>query len=289
MCDMLVAEIQPGPHKIQSVESLHNDFAIKLDVGNNALHAAVSEGKKWDYGTQTTYPGRKWGDASDAILNTLRRPLTATERQNGMKLMKCDSSNTKTIAKGKPRAVLIIGAGGAGKSTLCKKLANWFPGFDIESFCIFDGDLLRACHQNYLDVVKNDQIGYFNAWPALKPNIARAKAEILHRTIIPEKRNVIISSGIHSQKYFTLLLKSGYDIDVVGLHVTWTETLVRGINRSQWTGRTYLGTKEMWDISQHDMKDLAKRPETQRSFIMDNTNFSDPKLLYENIEGSKSE
>ena len=28
----------------------------------------------------------------------------------------------------------------------------------------------------------------------------------------------------------------------------------------------------MWDISQKDMNDLAKRPNTKRSFIMDNTN-----------------
>lgn len=246
------------------------------------FYETVSKGLMWDYHQKKTVPGRVWKkNTPKELLKEIKRSMTDEELKNSQKIMGLFNESTlKKNKDNKPSGVLLVGVGGSGKSSIYKKLEKYDPTFDIKNYVIFDGDLLRENHKGWLECIKDPKIGYQDAWKNLKPNIAAGKAKIFRERILPEKRNVIIATGVHGLNYFQKLLNNDYVVDVFGIFVTWEEGYHRGLNRAQITGRSYIGTKEMWDIAKRDMWDLTSRKETRRSFILDNTDFDNPILLY---------
>ena len=238
----------------------------------------IDANKKWDFEGSQCLPGRNWKSAPSRLLSELDRPLLQEEVTKAIKLMKMKSQ--KTIAKkGKPTAILIIGAGGSGKSYLCDSLDQWFPSFKLEEYIQFDGDILRKFHKGFVDAVDNPSVGYLDAWKVLKPHIYTTKDDIFD-LVISERRNVIIPTNVHAQKYYKLMLASGYDVKIVGLYVDFKTALYRGKNRAQWTGRIYLGTKQEWKTGIEDMYALASNQNTLSSIILDNSNFDKPRILF---------
>ena len=240
--------------------------------------SCVDAKKKWDFDESKCTPGRLWKKAKPELLYELDRPLLQGEVASAIKAMKMDSP--KTIAKsGKPKAILIIGAGGAGKSVLCNSLYRWFPGFKLQDYIQFDGDILRKFHKGFVEAVKDPGVGYSDAWKVLKPHIYTTKDDIFH-LVVSERRNVIIPTNVHAQKYHKLMIENGYDVIIVGLYVDFKTALYRGKNRAEWTGRIYLGTEQDWRTGIEDMYSLASDDKTFSSIILDNSNFEKPQILF---------
>ncbi|MFK7828022.1 MAG: zeta toxin family protein [Oligoflexales bacterium] len=240
--------------------------------------SCIDANRKWDFEESRCLPGRNWKKAPGKLLSELDRPLLQDEVEKAVEVMKMKSK--KTIAKtAKPKAILIIGAGGSGKSFLCDSLGQWFPSFKLEEYIQFDGDILRQFHRGFLEAAKNPSIGYLDAWKVLKPHIYTTKDNIFD-LVISERRNVIIPTNVHAQKYFKLMLQNGYDVKIVGLYVDFKTALYRGKNRAEWTGRVYLGTEKEWRTGIEDMYSLASNQNTLSSIILDNSDFDKPRVLF---------
>lgn len=234
--------------------------------------------KKWSFSDAQCFPGRVWKRAPANLINELDRPLYPGEVAHAIKAMKMESKNTVAKSK-KPQAIIIIGAGGAGKSVLCESLDLWFPNFKLEEYIQFDGDILRRFHRGFVDAVRDPSVGYVDAWKVLKPHIFTTKDEIFH-LVVSERRNVIIPTNVHAQKYYKLMLENGYDVIIVGVYVDFKTALYRGKNRAEWTGRIYLGTEQDWKTGIEDMYSLASAKSTFRSIILDNSDFKRPRILF---------
>jgi len=252
--------------KLGSQKSYHN------------LTDCIDAHMKWNFQTKECTDGKRWINASETLLSQINKPLNDAELQIAKEKMKVFSS--KTIAqKNAPQAIIMMGAPGSGKTTISKTLKNWLPDFNLDHYVQFDGDFLRESHQGLKYASRDPNIGYINAWPTLKPYIGGIKAGILDQ-IIAERRNVIIPTGLHGQKYFKRMLKSGYEITVIGIYVDPKTSYYRGKNRAEWTGRVYTGSQKHWKTSKKDMHKLATHSKTKHAFIIDNTDFNNPKVMF---------
>jgi len=238
----------------------------------------IDADNKWDFATSTCLSGRHWTYASAEMLKELDRPLTDSEKQEAISFMKIKSP--QTVARtAQAHAIIIIGAGGSGKTFMSEHLDKWLDNFNLENYILFDGDIIRKFHSGFLDAVSDPLVGYLDAWPTIKPHIFETKDQMMDQ-IIKERRNIVIPTGIKGEEYFNLMLQHDYKITIIGVYVDFETAFYRGKNRGEWTGRRYIGTHADWSLGVEHMISLSMRPEVAQSFILDNNDFYNPEVLY---------
>lgn len=240
---------------------------------------------KWDFVTNTASEGRVWIENMPPTLRSLVvTPFKPAELDEFVRKMKLDSPKTLPLVSEKPKAFIMIGAGGSGKSCLVPKLGSLFKDFLPENFVELDGDILRSVHGGFCAAVEDHKVGYKDCWTSIKPYVKKHKAHLLQRAA-GEGRNLVIPTGVHAQHYYRTCLSAGYEVTIIGVYVTYEIALARGINRAEWSGRAYLGTRANWQVAVDDMWSLSQAETTSRAVILDNTDFSAPETLFFRAEG----
>jgi len=243
---------------------------------------------KWDFSIDKCITGRRWVSLPNELKIKLDRPLNQAEVAASLGEMKVSSPQTIAEAGQKPRAIILIGAGASGKSSMCNHLNRWVDSFNSDDFVQFDGDILRKYHEGFQESISDESVGYNFGWQTLKPHIFATKEGILD-TIIRERRNVMIPTGVHAQKYYRIMTQAGYSVSVVGVYVNYKRALYQGRNRAEYTGREYLGDRTAWETGVSDMLELSSEINLRNrvaepdlnsfAFLVDNRDFFQPRLV----------
>jgi len=228
---------------------------------------------------------KKWIDTPKELYTMLDNPISAEYLEIFTTLLGYNNDKTKVNPHERPMCILIVGARGAGKTTITNYLQTYLPNIDLSKFGSFDGDILRHNYKPYRDLMTSPE-RYKDAWDILKPHIDEAKYKILHNKVLPEKRNIIIASSVEkSDDYYDLFKNNGYDIAVVGISVkNWNEILNRGLIRAETTGRPYIGTKELWEKCQQWIENISQRKEIVTCVVIDNSDYKNPSIMYSKIQ-----
>ena len=246
------------------------------------LFACINAKKRWDYESKSCVARKPWQKLPEHLKHQLDRPLDLEELKQAKEEMNLNS--WQTIAKkNRPHAIILIGTAGSGKSTLVASLGKWFEGFEQNNYVQFDGDILRRNHDAYREISSQDNVAYTDAWLLAKPHFASMKSEILDE-IISENRNVIIPTGVHGPRYHKILRENDYQITLVGVFVDFETAYYRGMNRAEWTGRTYTGSYGHWQTGLKHMEALSQESDDASVLFINNCDFDSPKeMSYEEL------
>lgn len=249
---------------------------LQNQIEYHDLFSCIKAEKRWDFISQTCMETRPWKQLPEHLKKLVNRPLTADEITKAKEDMKLFSPATISSEQ-TPHGIIVIGTAGAGKSSLIPSLSNWIPGFNENQYALLDGDILRKNHLAYQTVSSEETVAYSDAWKIVKPYFASIKKSIL-KQIINENRNVIIPTGVHSLRYYHELKEHGYRITLIGVYVDFQLARYRGLNRAEWTGRSYTGSFKHWQTGLNDMLSLAEIHK-ESIIIIDNNDFNHPKSM----------
>lgn len=227
---------------------------------------------------------RNWIPLPAELLPELDRGLHPHEMERAIVDMQLTSPLTLCPVGVRPTAVILIGAGGAGKTCLLDRIPLLLPGFDTARFFLHDGDHLRRYHGGFQQSCHGTPgVGHIGGWRTVKPHIRAAKAVLLRRALA-ERRNVLVPTGQHAPMYVTMAHAAGYRTHIIGVYADRDTIMTRGVQRGHETGREYLGTVEMWEKASRDMLRLVREAEPGRetsglAMLLDNREFNRPAEL----------
>jgi len=229
------------------------------------------------------YSLRKWVELPCELRDDLNRELSLVEMNQAAEDMQLTSSRTIVAMDARPTAVILIGAGGAGKTSILSRLPLYLPGFDPANFFLHDGDHLRRYHAGFQRSCCEAGVGYIGGWSTVKPHIRAAKADLITRAI-NERRNILIPTGQHAPEYVERMVSASYKVHIIGIFADCDTIMTRGVKRGHETGREYLGTVAMWEKASRDMLQIVRdvKPTSLTSglaMLIDNRDFNNPAVL----------
>jgi hypothetical protein len=235
--------------------------------------------------TKTNSNVRNWIPLPNELKEDLDRGLLPRELDLASKDMQLESAQTPVSndRETQPTAVILIGAGGAGKTSLLKRLPSYIPGFTTTDYFLNDGDYLRRYHRGFQRSCQDTRIGYIGGWCTVKPHIRDAKALLLEQAV-NDRQNVLIPTGQHAPQYVKMMTEAGYKVHIIGVYADCETIMKRGVIRGHETGREYLGTVEMWEKASRDMLQLVRDvdPTLKTSgvaMLLDNRDFKKPQVV----------
>ncbi|MFK7824537.1 MAG: zeta toxin family protein [Oligoflexales bacterium] len=258
--------------------SSHSKSALSLDNQvPNDLYSCVDASKRWDYIAHSCMAPRNWQKVPKSYRDRLDRPLNLKELKQAKSDMKLKSWRTISTENA-PHAIILIGTAGSGKSSLVPSLNKWFTGYNQNNYVQFDGDILRKNHKDYREISSLKSVAYTDAWLVAKPHFATMKKNLLNQ-IITEHRNVVIPTGVHGQRYYKIMKEHGYRISLIGIYVDFKTAFYRGMNRAEWTGRTYTGGYQHWQTGLKHILALSKASKNLPTLLLNNSNFNSPQQM----------
>lgn len=170
---------------------------------------------------------------------------TMTDKEWAGALEACCVTGEKAApSREKPKALIVMAPSAGGKTTVVTRLAGSF-GIEIEKSVRADGAIFRDFHQQYALLCENGVTNggiWFNAWPAAKSIVQKAKKLVL-KDALEKKQDLVISdtgAEVESiEKLTSMLKKGGYLICLVGIYADPQAILQRGIAREIGEGKRY--------------------------------------------------
>ncbi len=243
----------------------------------NNFSECILNNYRWEYKENVCYPGRSWTAMSEEVKNKFARPYTKKEIKNARKKLKLNDLNTKRCQQASPKAVLVFGAAGSGKSSTIKKLIDSKNPLDgIESlnekeFIIFEGENIRESNQDYDDYKNQYEVGYYQIVEAISPHVNKLKIDFWQE-IIENKCNIIRGTNLeerwpYGSNYIGSLLKNGYTIEYKFIYVDYDELVLRRQNRGQRKGRLFPETPEAHENWVYQIQEAVKLFDTNENQI----------------------
>ncbi|CAL1147712.1 unnamed protein product [Cladocopium goreaui] len=131
-----------------------------------------------------------------------------------------------------------------GKTTVLSHLADAF-GVSLSTCAKCDGAIFRDFHDQYRLICENGVANHglwYNAWPAAKSVVQRAKKEVLRLAMARKQELVVSETGAELENLTSLvaeLQKNGYKVSLLGIFADPRSIMERGIAREIIDGKLY--------------------------------------------------
>eukprot|EP00931_Biecheleriopsis_adriatica_P096646 TRINITY_DN702_c0_g1_i1.p1 TRINITY_DN702_c0_g1~~TRINITY_DN702_c0_g1_i1.p1 ORF type:complete len:709 (-),score=147.55 TRINITY_DN702_c0_g1_i1:75-2144(-) len=215
-------------------------WKLESKIAGHSIKQAIREDDKLLSSLKEGY------DGSDDCLNFCAakfRKMTSTEWNDA--LQACKVTGTECApSREAPKALIVMAPSAGGKTTVVTMLADSF-GIDIDKSVRADGAIFRDYHKQYAMVcengVANDGLWY-NAWPAAKSIVQKAKVDVLKDAMNNKQDLVISDTGAEVDRLEELVASlkgGGYLVSLVGIYADPKAILQRGIAREIGEGKRY--------------------------------------------------